>query len=63
MVFSKLGLVTVFFLGFSTSVCAENTLADVFKKGQVKGELKAWYWDQTTDSTNVNIMNRIIINY
>jgi hypothetical protein len=57
MVFSKLGLVTVFFLGFSTSVCAENTLADVFKKGQVKGELKAWYWDQTTDSTNVNIMN------
>ena len=63
MKFAKLSLVAAILLGFSGSAYAADTLADAFKNGKVNGELKAWYWDKTTDGTaenNENIINTAI---
>jgi len=63
MQIAKLSLVAAMVLGFSGSVYAADTLADAFKNGKVNGELKAWYWDKTSDGTaqhNENIFNMAV---
>lgn len=61
MKLAKLSLAAIAVVGLTTSSFAADTLADAFKNGKVKGELKAWYFDQnsetSTTTTNANIIN------
>lgn len=41
MKFSKLSLAAILVAGFASSSFAADNLADMFKNGKVKGELKA----------------------
>ncbi|RXJ66946.1 porin [Halarcobacter ebronensis] len=45
----KLSLVA-FVLGCCTNVLAADNIADAFKNGSVKGQLKVWYWDRDIDN-------------
>ncbi len=49
---AKLSLAAIVVAGFTTSAFAADTLADAFKNGKVKGELRAWYFDKDTEKLN-----------
>ncbi|WP_041956634.1 OprD family outer membrane porin [Sulfurospirillum arsenophilum] len=50
MKLAKLSLAAMVVAGLaSSSFAASDTLADAFKNGKVKGELKAWYFDKDTN--------------
>ena len=51
MKLAKLSLATIAVIGFTTSLCAADSLADAFKKGSINGELRAWYFDRDRDAT------------
>lgn len=51
MKLAKLSLAAVIVAGLTSSSFAADTLADAFKNGKVKGELRAWYFDRDTDVT------------
>ena len=46
MKLAKLSLAAMVVAGLATSSFAADTLADAFKNGKVKGELRAWYFDR-----------------
>lgn len=50
MKYAHLSLAAVLVAGFTSSVFAADTLADAFKNGQVKGELRAWYFDKNQET-------------
>jgi len=51
MKLAKLSLAAMVVAGLaSSSFAASDTLADAFKNGKVKGELKAWYFDKDTNT-------------
>jgi len=50
MKLAKLSLAAMVVAGLASSSFAADTLADAFKNGKVKGELKAWYFDKDTNN-------------
>lgn len=50
MKLAKLSLAAIVVAGFTTSSFAADTLADAFKKGDISGELRAWYFDRERDA-------------
>ncbi len=63
MKLAKLSLAAMVVAGLASSSFAADTLADAFKNGKVKGEIKAWYFDKTVENAtgdkddNANITN------
>ncbi|MBN1840555.1 MAG: OprD family outer membrane porin [Campylobacterales bacterium] len=61
MKLAKLSLAAMVVAGLASSSFAADTLADAFKNGKVSGELKAWYFDKTTENAtgdnNANLTN------
>ncbi len=49
MKLAKLSLAAMVVAGLASSSFAADNLADAFKNGKVKGELKAWYFDKDTN--------------
>jgi len=50
MKLAKLSLAAIVVAGLATSSFAADTLADAFKKGDISGELRAWYFDRSRDA-------------
>ena len=50
MKLTKLSLVAMVVASLASSTFAADTLADAFKNGKVKGELRAWYFDKDTET-------------
>lgn len=67
MKFAKLSLAAIVVAGLTTSSFAADTLADAFKNGKVKGELRAWYFDKDVEKDAAGsadiISTGLIINY
>lgn len=58
MKYTHLSLVAMLVSGLTSSAFAADTLADAFKNGKVKGELRAWYFDK--DSDKLDTQNVVI---
>ena len=59
MKLAKLSLAAMVVAGLASSSFAADTLADAFKNGTVKGQLKAWYFDKTVENDadeNANVL-------
>ena len=59
MKLAKLSLAAMVVAGLASSSFAADTLADAFKNGKVKGQLKAWYFDKTVENEadeNANVL-------
>ncbi len=59
MKLAKLSLAAMVVAGLASSSFAADTLADAFKNGKVKGQLKAWYFDKTVENAadeNANVL-------
>jgi len=59
MKLAKLSLAAMVVAGLASSSFAADTLADAFKNGKVKGQLKAWYYDKTVENAadeNANVL-------
>lgn len=66
MKLAKLSLVTMMVAGLASSSFAADTLADAFKNGSVKGELRAYYFNKTDNSGNNRddlLTTGILLNY
>ncbi|MDD2383976.1 MAG: OprD family outer membrane porin [Sulfurospirillaceae bacterium] len=57
MKLAKLSLAAIVVAGLATSTFAADTLADAFKNGKVKGELKAYYFDKDNGKTSEDIFS------
>lgn len=66
MKLAKLSLVTLMVAGLASSSFAADTLADAFKNGSVKGELRAYYFNKTDNNGNNRddlVTTGILLNY
>ena len=67
MKLAKLGLAGIIVAGLATSSYGADTLADAFKNGKTKGELRAWYFDRKVEDApakSADIINTaVILNY
>lgn len=52
MKLARLSLAAILVAGIGTTSFAADTLADAFKNGKIKGELRAWYFDKDTEKFN-----------
>jgi hypothetical protein len=55
MKLAKLSLAAIVVAGLATSTFAADTLADAFKNGKVKGEIKAYYFDKDSGTKTADI--------
>ena len=53
MKLAKLSLAAMVVAGLASSSFAADTLADAFKNGKVNGQLKAWYFDKTDETSTL----------
>lgn len=65
MKLAKLSLATIAVIGLSTSSFAADTLADAFKDGKLKGEIRAYYFDRDvkTGSSEDIFTTGILLDY
>ncbi|MBE0492398.1 MAG: outer membrane porin, OprD family [Sulfurospirillum sp.] len=56
MKLAKLSLAAIVVAGLATSSFAADTLADAFKNGKVKGDIKARYWDRDNGAKSEDIV-------
>ena len=64
MKLAKLSLAAIAVVGLTTSSFAADTLADAFKNGKVKGDIKAYYFDKDTGTTSADIFTTgLMVNY
>lgn len=64
MKFTRLSLAAIVIAGFATSSYGADSLADSFKKGKTKGELRAWYFDRKVENDpakSADIINTALI--
>lgn len=67
MKLAKLSLALIIVAGLATSSYGADSLADAFKNGKIKGELRAWYFDRHVEkapASSAGIFNNaVILNY
>lgn len=64
---AKLSLAAIMVAGLATSSYGAGTLADAFKNGKTKGELRTWYFDRKVENDSAKsadiINTAVILNY
>ncbi len=64
MKLAKLSLAAMMVAGLASSSFAADTLADAFKNGSVKGEIKAYYFNNDNDTSREDIFTTgLMLNY